>query len=45
VDFSFAEDFRDKALELGMQCELYEVTDELNKHSWYTAGVFAKDGI
>ncbi len=42
VDFSFAEDFRDKALELGMQCELYEVTDELNTHSWYTAGVFAK---
>jgi acetyl esterase/lipase len=42
VDFSFAEDFRDKALELGMRCELYEVTDELNTHSWYTAGVFAK---
>ena len=42
VDFSFAEDFRDKALELGMQRELYEVTDELNTHSWYTAGVFAK---
>jgi acetyl esterase/lipase len=42
VDFSFAEDFHDKALELGMQCELYEVTDELNTHSWYTAGVFAK---
>ena len=42
VDFSFAEDFRDKAQELGMQCELYEVTDELNTHSWYTAGVFVK---
>lgn len=43
VDFSFAEDFRDRACELGMQCELYEVTDELNTHSWYTAGVFVKD--
>ena len=42
VDFSFAEDFRDKARELGMQCELYEVTDELDTHSWYTAGVFVK---
>ena len=42
VDFPFAEEFRDKALGLGMQCELYEVTDELNTHSWYTAGVFAK---
>ena len=42
VDFSFAEDFRNKAVELGMQCELYEVTDELDTHSWYTAGVFVK---
>lgn len=42
VDFSFAEDFRDKALSLGMNCELYEVTDDLDTHSWYTAGVFAK---
>lgn len=42
VDFSFAEDFRDKAHELGMECELYEVTDELDTHSWYTAGVFVK---
>jgi len=42
-DSSFAEDFRDKAHELGMQCELYEVTDDLNTHSWYTAGVFVKN--
>ena len=42
VDFSFAEDFRNKAVGLGMQCELYEVTDELDTHSWYTAGVFVK---
>ena len=42
VDFSFAEDFCDRAHELGVQCELYEVTDELDTHSWYTAGVFAK---
>ena len=40
VDFSFAEDFRDRAHELSMQCELYEVTDDLNTHSWYTAGIF-----
>lgn len=43
VDFSFAEEFRGKAHELGMQCELYEVTDDPNTHSWYTAGIFAKD--
>lgn len=43
VDFSFAEEFRGKAHELGMQCELYEVTDDLDTHSWYTAGIFAKD--
>ena len=43
MDFSFAEDFRDKALELGMKCELYEVVDKLNTHSWYTAGVFVKN--
>ncbi len=42
VDYSFAEDFCDKAHKLGMQCELYEVTDDLNTHSWYTAGVFVK---
>lgn len=43
VDFSFAEDMRNKAIELGMQCELYEVIDELNTHSWYTAGIFVKN--
>lgn len=42
VDFSFAEDFCDRAHELGIESELYEVTDELDTHSWYTAGVFAK---
>lgn len=42
IDYSFAEKMRDRALELGMECELYEVVDELNTHSWYTAGVFAK---
>ena len=26
-----------------MQCELYEGTDELNTHSWYTAGIFVKN--
>ncbi|MCR5671484.1 MAG: alpha/beta hydrolase [Butyrivibrio sp.] len=43
VDYSFAEELCDKAHELGMQCELYEVTDELNTHSWYTAGIFVKN--
>lgn len=42
IDYSFAEEMRDRAIELGMKCELYEVVDELNTHSWYTAGVFAK---
>ena len=42
MDYSMAEAFRDKAHKLGMECELYEVTDELNTHSWYTAGIFVK---
>ncbi len=42
IDYSFAEEFRDKALSLGMNCELYEVTDSLNTHSWYTAGMFLR---
>ena len=42
IDFSFAEAFRNRALELGIPCELYEVTDSLNTHSWYTAGMFLK---
>ena len=28
--------------ELGIICELYEVSDKLDTHSWYTAGVFLK---
>lgn len=42
IDFSFAEDFRRRAEELGIRCELYEVTDRLNTHSFYTAGLFLK---
>ena len=42
MDFSMVEVFRDKAVKLGMECELYEVVDELNTHSWYTAGIFVK---
>ena len=42
IDFSFAEDFKRRADELGISCELYEVVDELNTHSCYTAGMFLK---
>ncbi len=31
-----------RAEELGIPCELYEVVDQLNTHSWYTAGMFLK---
>ncbi len=42
VDFAAAEEFAEKARELGIICELYEVSDKLDTHSWYTAGVFLK---
>ncbi len=40
IDFACAEEFRDRAKELGIPCELYEVVDRQNTHSWYTAGMF-----
>ena len=40
VDYSCGEDFKRKADELGIKCELYSVTDKKNTHSWYTAGLF-----
>ncbi len=40
INFSCAERFREKALSLGNECELYEVVDKKNTHSWYTAGMF-----
>ncbi len=42
VDFACAEAFAERAHELGNICELYEVSDKLDTHSWYTAGVFLK---
>lgn len=39
-DFLCAEQFCEKAQRLGNQCELYEVLDRKNTHSWYTAGMF-----
>ena len=40
VGFECAEDFADKAKTLGIKCEIYEVEDRRNTHSWYTAGCF-----
>lgn len=40
IDYSCAERFRDKAREMGNICELYDVIDRKNTHSWYTAGMF-----
>ena len=40
IDFSCAEEFYKKAVSLGIACELYEVVDKKNTHSWYTARMF-----
>ena len=40
VGFNCAEDFAARAKELGNRCEIYEVEDKRNTHSWYTAGCF-----
>lgn len=40
VEFACAEDFADKAKTVGNKCEIYEVEDKKNTHSWYTAGCF-----
>lgn len=40
IDFSCAEEFYKKAVSLGNACELYEVVDKKDTHSWYTAGMF-----
>lgn len=40
IEYACAEDFAEKAKELGISCELYSVTDKKNTHSWYTAGMF-----
>ena len=40
ISFACAEDFAARAREVGNTCELYSVTDKMNTHSWYTAGLF-----
>ena len=43
VGFDQAVAFKNKASELGMETELYEVTDKWNTHTAYCAGVFLKE--
>lgn len=38
--FECAEDLADRAAAVGNRCEIYEVEDKRNTHSWYTAGCF-----
>lgn len=40
LEFECAEDFAGKARTLGNRCEIYEVEDKRNTHSWFTAGCF-----
>ena len=40
LEFECAEDMANRASKLGVKCELYEVEDKKNTHSWYTAGCF-----
>ena len=43
IDYSCAEMFYRKAMEIGNKCELYSVEDKKNTHSWYTAESLIKD--
>lgn len=40
IEFECAEDLAGKAETVGNSCEIYEVEDKRNTHSWYTAGYF-----
>ena len=40
INYACVERFYDKAKSIGNECELYEVVDKKNTHSWYTAGMF-----
>ena len=40
LNYSCAEEFAKKAEEVGNACEIYNVTDRHDTHSWYTAGCF-----
>jgi acetyl esterase/lipase len=43
IAFECAEEFRKKADQIGNRCELYQVEDKKDTHSWYTAGLFLED--
>ena len=43
IDYSSAQLFYDKANSIGIDCELYSVTDHKNTHSWYSAGMFLEN--
>lgn len=43
IGFEQAERFRDRALELGIPAELYEVTENQDTHSAYCAGIFLRE--
>lgn len=43
LEFECAEDFAAKAQMVGNSCEIYEVEEKRNTHSWYTAGYFLFD--
>lgn len=40
IEFECVEDLAGKAEMVGNSCEIYEVEDKRNTHSWYTAGYF-----
>ena len=40
LEFECAEDLAGKAEMVGNSCEIYEVEEKRNTHSWYTAGYF-----
>ena len=43
IEYSCAEQFYKKAMDLGIGCAIYPVIDKKNTHSWYTAGMFLED--
>lgn len=43
IDYSSSQLFYDKAISMGIDCELYSVTDRKNTHSWYSAGMFLEN--
>ena len=43
VGYEQSVDFYKKSIQLGMESELYEVTDDWNTHSLYCTGIFLKD--